>query len=240
MPEQTANKVDFWFDPMCPFAWVTSRWIGEVEDVRGIETNWNVMSLSVLNEGRELPAEYTEKMKQGWGPVRVIIAARELHGDEYVKPLYDAMGSLIHHEGIKDFAEVISKALAETGLPAELARFADSEEYDVQLRASHESGSPWWARMLAPPWSPSTARPSSVLSSPVFPWRGSRRIWDATVTLAGYRTSSNSSAAARKARNSTSPEFNQLEPWATLFQEPRRSTVCEDLSVCLAARAILQ
>src|SRR6478609_2075865 len=140
VPEQTANKVDFWFDPMCPFAWVTSRWIGEVEDVRGIETNWNVMSLSVLNEGRELPAEYTEKMKQGWGPVRVIIAARELHGDEYVKPLYDAMGSLIHHEGIKDFAEVISKALAETGLPAELARFADSEEYDVQLRASHESG----------------------------------------------------------------------------------------------------
>lgn len=187
VPEQTVNQVDFWFDPMCPFAWVTSRWIGEVEDVRGIETNWNVMSLSVLNEGRDLPAEYSEKMKLGWGPVRVIIAARELHGSEYIKPLYDAMGSLIHHEGMKDFAEVISKALAETGLPAELARFADSEEYDVQLRASHEAGISLVGQDVG---TPVVAVNGTAFFGPVLTRipRGEEagRIWDATVTLAGY------------------------------------------------------
>jgi 2-hydroxychromene-2-carboxylate isomerase len=204
VPEQTANKVDFWFDPMCPFAWVTSRWIDEVEDVRGIETNWNVMSLSVLNEGRELPVEYTEKMKLGWGPVRVIIAARELHGNVYVKPLYDAMGSLIHHEGIKDFAEVISKALAETGLPADLARFADSEEYDLQLRASHEAGISLVGQDVG---TPVVAVNGTAFFGPVLTRipRGEEagRIWDATVTLAGYPH-----FFELKRSRTESPEFN--------------------------------
>ena len=204
MPEQTANKVDFWFDPMCPFAWVTSRWIAEVEDVRGIETNWNVMSLSVLNEGRDLPAEYMEKMKQGWGPVRVIIAARELHGAEYIKPLYDAMGSLIHHEGIKDFAEVISKALSETGLPADLARFADSDEYDAELRASHESGISLVGQDVG---TPVVAVNGTAFFGPVLTRipRGEEagRIWDATVTLAGYPH-----FFELKRSRTESPEFN--------------------------------
>lgn len=204
MPEQTANKVDFWFDPMCPFAWVTSRWIAEVEDVRGIETKWNVMSLSVLNEGRDLPADYAEKMKQGWGPVRVIIAARELHGDEYIKPLYDAMGSLIHHEGIQDFAEVISKALSETGLPADLARFADSDEYDVQLRASHESGISLVGQDVG---TPVVAVNGTAFFGPVLTRipRGEEagRIWDATVTLAGYPH-----FFELKRSRTESPEFN--------------------------------
>lgn len=204
MPEQTANKVDFWFDPLCPFAWVTSRWIAEVEDVRGIETKWNVMSLSVLNEGRDLPADYAEKMKQGWGPVRVIIAARELHGDEYIKPLYDAMGSLIHHEGIKDFAEVISKALSETGLPADLARFADSDEYDVQLRASHESGISLVGQDVG---TPVVAVNGTAFFGPVLTRipRGEEagRIWDATVTLAGYPH-----FFELKRSRTESPEFN--------------------------------
>ncbi|GAB3566631.1 DsbA family protein [Arthrobacter alkaliphilus] len=204
MPEQTANKVDFWFDPLCPFAWVTSRWIAEVEDVRGIETNWNVMSLSVLNEGRDLPAEYMEKMKQGWGPVRVIIAARELHGDQYIKPLYDAMGSLIHHEGISDFAEVISKALSETGLPADLARFADSDEYDAELRASHESGISLVGQDVG---TPVVAVNGTAFFGPVLTRipRGEEagRIWDATVTLAGYPH-----FFELKRSRTESPEFN--------------------------------
>ncbi|MBO1268743.1 mycothiol-dependent nitroreductase Rv2466c family protein [Arthrobacter cavernae] len=204
MPEQTANKADFWFDPLCPFAWVTSRWIGEVEEVRGIETDWHVMSLSVLNEGRELPAEYREKMDLGWGPVRVIIAAQELHGSQYIKPLYDSMGTQIHHEGTKDFAAVISKALAETGLPAELASYADSEEFDAQLRSSHEAGISLVGQDVG---TPVVAVNGTAFFGPVLTRipRGEEagRIWDAAVTLAGYPH-----FFELKRSRTESPEFN--------------------------------
>jgi 2-hydroxychromene-2-carboxylate isomerase len=136
----TVEKADFWFDPLCPFAWITSRWMGEVEQVRNISVDWHVMSLSVLNEGRDLPEEYRSLMDRGWGPVRVIIAAAELHGGEYIKKLYDAMGTRIHIGQNRDFDVVIRESLDEVGLPAELARYAGTDEYDAQLRASHKDG----------------------------------------------------------------------------------------------------
>ncbi len=134
------SSAEFWFDPACPWAWMTSRWMGEVERVRPVDVTWSVMSLAVLNEGRDLPEEYEAMLGRAWGPVRVIVAAAQRHGDEVVKPLYDAMGGRIHVGGEKDFAKVIAPALAEVGLPAGLARHADGTEVDEDVRKSHARG----------------------------------------------------------------------------------------------------
>ena len=137
---QARSTAEFWFDPLCPWAWMASRWMEEVERVRPVDVTWSVMSLAVLNEGRDLPDEYRDLMDRGWGPVRVIIAAAQEYGDKVVKPLYDAMGTRIHLEGEKDFDAVIAAALDEVGIDGALARFASSDAVDDLLRASHERG----------------------------------------------------------------------------------------------------
>jgi hypothetical protein len=128
---------------MCPWAWITSRWIHEVEAPRDLDVTWSVMSLAVLNEGKDVPAEYAELMAAAWKPVRVCIAAEVEFGKSVLGPLYTALGTRIHVQGRKDYDTIIAESLVEVGLPETLAAASDSENFDVKLKASHLRGISW-------------------------------------------------------------------------------------------------
>ncbi len=143
MPETAAEHTvaDFWFDPLCPWAWITSRWILNVAEVRDLEVRWHVMSLAELNAGRDdLPEQYREQLHKAWGPVRVVVAAERAHGSEIVGPLYTAIGTRFHVQGEDRDHDTLAKALADVGLPVDLADAVDTDTYDEALRASHYDG----------------------------------------------------------------------------------------------------
>jgi 2-hydroxychromene-2-carboxylate isomerase len=135
-----SEHVDLWVDPLCPWAWMTSRWLLEAAEVRDLEIGWHVMSLAVLNDGKELPEQYVEAMKKAWGPVRVLIAAEQRHGAKVIEPLYSAMGTRHHVQGEKDWDVVIAGALDDAGLEAELAEVANDAGLDEALKKSHHEG----------------------------------------------------------------------------------------------------
>jgi hypothetical protein len=135
------EDVQFWFDPVCPWAWITSRWMGEVEQVRPVRTDWRIMSLAYLNlsqhEGEGLTEEYLERMGRAWIPVRVCAAAAQHSGPEILGPLYTALGTRFHVQGRREDPKVIPEALAEVGLPESLAGAGASTEFDEAIKRSH-------------------------------------------------------------------------------------------------------
>jgi hypothetical protein len=138
---QGPEDAQFWFDPLCPWAWITSRWMLEVERVRPVRADWRIMSLAYLNlvqhEGKGLDDEYRARMSRAWGPVRVCAAAAAQAGPAVLGPLYTAIGTRLHNEGRREDPAVLPEALAEVGLPASLAAAADSDEFDKAIIASH-------------------------------------------------------------------------------------------------------
>jgi 2-hydroxychromene-2-carboxylate isomerase len=187
------TPVDFWFDPLCPWAWMTSRWMLEVEKVRDVEVRWHVMSLAVLNEPKldELPEKYREGMKEAWGPVRVVIAAQQKHGDEVLGKLYTALGTRFHNQGLPRDRETIAAALKEAGLPEELADAADSDAFDEKVRASHEEGITLVGTEVG---TPVIAVPGSdgeqiaffgPVVTPAPKGEAAGRLWDGTLLVAG-------------------------------------------------------
>ncbi|WP_329431254.1 disulfide bond formation protein DsbA (plasmid) [Streptosporangium sp. NBC_01495] len=136
------DEVPFWFDPLCPWAWITSRWLLEVEQVRPVRADWRIMSLAYLNliqrEGKGLSEDYRDLMTKAWGPVRVCAAAAEHGGRAILGPLYTAIGTRFHTQRRRDDPSVITEALAEASLPDSLAAAATSAEFDQLIKTSHD------------------------------------------------------------------------------------------------------
>jgi protein-disulfide isomerase-like protein with CxxC motif len=181
------TDVDFWFDPLCPWAWITSRWLLEVERVRPVRPRWHVMSLAVLNENKEdLPEKYREGLAKAWGPVRVCMAAEAKHGPEVLGPLYTALGTRFHNQQEPRERPTIEAALADAGLPAELADAMDSTDYDEALRASHEDGIQRVGYEVGTPIiSVDGASIFGPVVSPIPRGEDAARLWDGVLLIAG-------------------------------------------------------
>jgi len=185
--EHSLDVADFWFDPLCPFAWITSRWMLEVEQVRDIKVNWRIMSLYHLNADRDIPDDYRALIEQGRPIGRVLAAAEQKVGPEALLPLYTALGERIHHEKQDKGRDLVVGALADAGLPGELVEAMDDSSYDERVRASHQEA---MDRVGDDVGTPTIAFNGSAFFGPVLTRipRGedAGRLWDGTIAVADF------------------------------------------------------
>ena len=181
------NTADFWFDPICPFAWATSRWMLEVQKVRDIDVKWHVMSLGYLNQDKDIPDSYRELLAPAWGPVRVLVAAAQRHGDDVLLPLYSALGTRIHLEKQPVDRSMIAAAVAEVGLEADLVDAMDDPSYDEAVARSHHEGMDQVGDDVG---TPTISFEGAAFFGPVLSRipRGedAGRIWDGAVALSSF------------------------------------------------------
>ncbi|NYD42584.1 DsbA family protein [Nocardioides panaciterrulae] len=181
------TNAEFWFDPRCPFAWITSRWILEVEKVRDIDVTWHVMSLAYLNEGKDIPEDYRKALADAWGPVRVVMAAEQKFGKDALLPLYTALGTRLHNEQQPQSRELVEAALAEAGLPVELVEAMEDPSYDEDIKKSHHLGMDQVGEEVG---TPTIAFEGAAFFGPVMTsipkGEEAGRVWDAAVELARY------------------------------------------------------
>lgn len=181
------DRVDFWFDPLCPWCWITSRWILEAEQVRSIDVNFHIMSLAVLNENKDVSDDYRKMLANAWAPVRVLAAAAARHGEQVLSRLYTELGTRFHNQNDRDYATVIPAALKAAGLEADLVDAAESTEFDGAIRVSHHAGMDKVGDDVGTPTIHvnGTAFFGPVLSR-IPRGEDAGRVWDGTVALASY------------------------------------------------------
>lgn len=135
------KTVDIWVDPLCPWAWMTSQWLLEVEKVRDVQVRYNIMSLSYLNSGRDgLSDDYRKMMEAGWGPVRLCIAVEQAGGKDALREFYLKLGTLRHNHKRGFSSSSFAAALEHAGLSSDLVAKADDASLDDALKVSHHAG----------------------------------------------------------------------------------------------------
>jgi hypothetical protein len=134
------TKAEFWFDPVCPWAFITSRWILEVEKVRDIEISWNIFSLPHLNKDREMPERYKTIFANSWSSARVIKAVENQYGKEKTLRLYTAISTRIHVKKESVSQDLLNDALNEIGVDSKYALEMNNSDWDKEIIQSHERG----------------------------------------------------------------------------------------------------